>query len=520
MILFLIFLLLTLPALGQVGELTRAVRADPANPFLRYNLALALERDGRLVEALEQARVAAQRIPSETATLTWTRRSQSPFRILELEPADLFRCRVLTLTGRLLAATGSVEQGLDQLHLAVEAAPASELTPFRELARAAAAAGRPGLAAHYYQYFLESALRFTGVQADLALWGPGQLPTGGSDLTYRVDPQGRVTTQEGQSLGLVLPPESYGLTVDFQGLVRVDRSRELPLAVGRLAVPEGSRLLSHHRYTERELPEVWRELAELDARAADLVCESPFLDVASRRRALREVPASLQWFGDVRQGNLDLESFAAGGGSGLLESAERHYLRALELEPEADLSYFNLAAVHFLQRRDEQGLADLALLLERKPDRRRPRRYRLQALLARGQLERALQEAAAYTAGHPDDPYPRFAAAEVLAFQGRNRSALQAVDQLLERTPAVLEARYLRVFLLAREGRLKEQLAELEALLVDDPFPFRAQRLLADILSRMGQEDRARELYRAYLDSSAALYYEPAEYARVQAENF
>lgn len=495
--------------------------SQPGDVFARFDLAFALASLGRNRQALQQVEAVLARIPPSTWVLTWMRRSPTPFHLLQVQPANLFLARALTLEGRLLIEQHP-RRAMNSLEQALEAAPASYLRPLLELARAAAAAGERGVAAHYFEDYLQRSLRRTGSACDLALWGPGSLAGGRAWLTYSVSPRGRMRTMGGLDLGIALPPQSYGLTVDQLGVVRVNRlAGPKPVTVGLLKVPSGSRLLSGYSIDEPGTDRVWKEFTQLCPRAARLVREAPFESRTRLRAQLRKLTTDprLAYFAQVRLGELDTADFFGGAGARALSGAQAHYARALSLDSDVDLSDYDMASVRLLAGADNDAMRYLDRVLRKHPGRRAPRRYRIRLLVQRGLLSQALREAAAYTHGFPDDPYPRFATAEILALQGRNGAALTAVRGLLGRNPGLIEARYLEVFLLARQGQFEQEIAELDRLLQADPFPFRAERLLASILERVGKPKRADRLYRAYLRSPAAQYFEPVEYFHVYASH-
>lgn len=453
---------------AALAHYRQALEAQPANPFLLYNAGMALQQLGRPDEARASFERALAQAPLETATLIQEHPGRTPF-AMALATADLFRYRALTR----LAEVSAPERAIALFQQAIELAPPAELDAQLGLARALATAGRHQEAIHFYQFFLENAIEFTGIPNQLAVWGPDSLRAAGhefSGLQLRVGRDGKVTTQEGIPLGIELPETAYGLQVDSDGVVRVWKMLTgLQVPVGQLRLTGPSKLLVGYRLLHPQTHQAWQEMRALDPALTAEVVKSPFLSQEERRQQLAAL--SPGYYREVRLGAL-LWSEPV--------QAEEHLRRAAELS-DLEVNTFNLAAVLMAQGRLTEGLQTLSRLSSR-----RAYRFRLQAAFAAREYPAALDLARQGMGGYPEDPYFQLAASECLAELDHADGALELLDLMLARHPSLFYAYADKVRLLGRQGRLKDQVALLDQMIAHGPAEVWAQAFLDSILERTG----------------------------------
>lgn len=488
------------------------LKREPDHALARYHLALALEAEGKPAEALAQVDRVLALDPAAAYGLV-RNLTQGRTDTLELAPVNLVRAQALILQGRLRQALGRTDAGASW-QAASDLAPAELLEPLLNLAQAAQ---DPGEAALWLQAFLESSVEPTGVTADLAVWGPGGIRVGETEvvrsLRLGVDRDGRLIRVGGGPLGVRLPADSHGLTVDRDGMVRAwqqDRQH----AVGRLRLVGDAEVLSGFRERDPRAARGWELAHQLGPDTERLLRMLPFLPASSQIPLLAElVDTPLAPLARARLGALYFGQFQARRRMEDLHEARRQWTELQALRPDLQFPRMNLATAALMDGNFEEART---LLREGSAERSLPVRLELQLAMAQGQWERATEAAARYRERFPHDPYPRFAQAEILAAQDRKAEALAVADEMLALNPGLVEARYLRVRLLGRMGDLKRQKAELEALLELDPSPYRAQRLLGTLLDRTGETARALELYRRYLASPEALVYETEDWVATE----
>lgn len=490
-----------------------ALKSQPDHALARYGLALALEAEGKAAEALVQADRVLALDPAPAYGLV-RNLTHGRFDTLELAPVNLVRAQALILQGRLRHALGQAGASASW-QAASDLAPAELLEPLLNLARSEE---DPGVAALWLQAFLESSVEPTGVEADLAVWGPGAvrvyLPGGRVEevrsLRLGVDPDGRVIRVGGGTLGIRLPEGAHGMTVDRDGTVRAWQQDRRHM-VGRLPlVGADVEVLAGFRERDPGAAEGWALARALGEDTERLLRMLPFLPARSQVTLLAPLTETpLAPLARARLGALYFGQFQASRRLEDLAEARRQWTELRRLEPDLQFPLLNLATASLVDGDFEEART---LLGEAVPERSLPVRLEIQLAMAQGQWDRASEAALRYRTRFPHDPYPRYAQAEILAAQDRKTEALAAVDELIALNPALAEARYLRVRLLGRLGDLKRQRAELEALLEIDPSPYRAQRLLGTLLDRTGETARALELYRLYLASPEALVYETEDW--------
>lgn len=491
------------------GRYQRALQhfaeVERAHPFLLYYRGLAHSRSGDDRRAARDLSEALSSAPDSTYVVVKVLPSgKRRLRSLECEPLDLFRASVLTE----LARVSPNEKALELLQEALDLAPPAYLQPRLEMARTLARLEKVGLAAHYYQSFLEGAVSYTSAPLDVMVWGQDGFLVDAKSyqwLRLRVDRQGQLSTQGGTPLGIWVSPRQYGLTIDARGMVRaytVDTDE--PQVLGQLRRDGVSKFLNGYTVTDPQYEQAWNELSRLSPALAKAVGDSPFQNLSTRQAALEALPEND--YRSLRLANLLLAQALMNGNQAALERAGALLTELAGKHPEIEMVQIQQAAYLGLTGKEDEYWKALQRLKGRQAFY-----FRFRSRAARQDWPALLAAVKEFEERYPHDGLGPLLRAEVLLLQDQVEAAQQACRPL-----ELVEADYLRLRLLARQGQFSQQIELLESLLERDLTPYRAQRMLADLYSRIGKAAEADQLRRSYLESGAGLYFEPEEYAQMR----
>ncbi len=510
---------------SAIEHYLQTLQVDPEHALAHYQLALALESQGHLDQALPHLDRALSLDPPEPQEVVRTV-TRGLHATLEVTPVNLLRSRALLARGRVRQALG-LSGATEDWQASPDTGGAETSESLWRLGQAAVDRGDVGEAVLWLQAFLEASVEPTGLDTDLTVWGRGTirvwLPDGRvqelRSVRLSVDPQGRLQRVGGGSLGVRLPAESYGLQVDREGIVRVwQPEARMPRAVGRLALSgDQVQLLAGYRERDGHAAEAWSTLASLGSEVEQLVLVLPFLPTSTQIGTLAPLTEGpLAPLAQARLGALYFGRFQSSRRLEDLHEARSRWQALRRSNPDLQFPVLNLATVALLDRQFDEVTALLTSLRDDHPSRTLPDTLLIQLLMATREWDAAMLAAENLLKRTPHAPFPRLARAEILAARDLKAEALAETEALLAENPGLVEGRYLLVRLLGRQGNVQGQQLELERLLELDPTPYRARRMLAALLDRLGQTDRAVELYRRYLATPEALVYETDEWVSVE----
>ncbi|NMN06220.1 MULTISPECIES: tetratricopeptide repeat-containing sulfotransferase family protein [unclassified Novosphingobium] len=256
--------------------------------------------------------------------------------------------------------------------------------------------------------------------------------------------------------------------------------------------------------------------------AARLMARQPALALAQAREILRAVPGHphavliegqvLRVLGRLDEARAVLSALAASQPRAAAAAAElgltlaalderaeaaAHLRRAVALKPELAHAWQALAGL-LRASGDEAGAAqaEIAGIEAASKD---PVLLRAALAMGEGRLDEAETHVRARLVALPDDPAALRLLGEVLWRQGEIDAALPLLRAAVARAPAFVAARELLVRLLATGPDVAEALDHATRLVADDPEHGGHAMLKASLLVRIGDQEGARDLYRAIL---------------------
>ncbi len=440
---------------GQVEKALHLFdQVENPNPFLDYFRGLALSQAGREREAAQVLERALESAPPGTYVVVKVLPSgQRKLRSLECEPLDLFRASVMTE----LARVSPKDKAMELLQEALELAPPAYLQPRLEMARTLARMDKVGLAAHYYQSFLEGAVSYTSAPLDVMIWGQDGFRVGSEThqwLRLRVGKDGRLATQDGDPLGIQVTPWQYGLTIDARGMVRAYtvESQE-PGVLGQLRRTGTSQFLNGYTVTDPRYGEAWAELSRLSPELSKVIGDSPFQSLKERQATLEGLPKS--GYRSLRLANLLLNQALADGDRAALEKAGELLVELADNNPDLEMVQIQKAAYLGLTGQEEAYWKTLEELKGRQAFY-----FRFRSRAARRDWDNLLEATHEFEKLHPHDALAGLIQAEVLL----EKEQVEKADEVCSRLDLV-EADYLRLRILARQGKFNQQIELLEGLL-------------------------------------------------------
>lgn len=214
------------------------------------------------------------------------------------------------------------------------------------------------------------------------------------------------------------------------------------------------------------------EASKMLARAYIQSGQAP-LALKALARAQERAPADTDLLSLAAEANLQI---------GEAQKAEALYKKALALQPEDARTKTALALALLAKGQESEGLRQLAEISQQDASPIADM-VLMSSLLARNQLDQALESVNAVERKQPDKPAGPFARGRILMLKGDNAGARAAFGEALKRDASYIPAMNNLALLDLRDGKADDARGRFETVLKADPGNVAALMSLADVMA-------------------------------------
>lgn len=185
------------------------------------------------------------------------------------------------------------------------------------------------------------------------------------------------------------------------------------------------------------------------------------------------------------------------------ETAERHFIKCVELIPEEAAPYYELARIYQQQNKLEKALENLKKAIERDAGNIWYQSMYAQTNAVLGNYEEAVNTYQKIIEKHPNQYDYHFELAGTYIMQKDYDAAIEVFNKLENTLGANEEMTLQKQLLYVEMGKTEEAITEVQKLVELNPDEFRYWGILAELYDKNGQPEKAMETYSKLVEMDA-----------------